>query len=248
MQDNSIQNFIDEFQTTLDKIELQSKKVDVNLQGIDNLKTSIDDIKASNESLANRIDEAVNRLSQIEAPKVDVSVPNISLPEIKIPEIKLPEIKVPKAEVSVTLPTNIAKPKWFDLSGIDKILTLLKKLNLELPSKPEEAIPVRLSDGKKFIDSLTTAVVRAGSYAPAPFKNSLGNAQANVTETGDTIVVNQETVPTDIHNNNASIVVSYNAGGECVKIEKTINGVTYTKTITRVDNVVASTLPISAWS
>jgi hypothetical protein len=32
-----------------------------------------------------------------------------------------------------------------------------------------------------------------------------------------------------------------------VKIEKTIGATTYTKTFTRSDNAVATTLPISAW-
>jgi hypothetical protein len=47
---------------------------------------------------------------------------------------------------------------------------------------------------------------------------------------------------------NPSMTVSYNAAGDVVKIEKVIGGVTYTKTLTRSDNTVASTLPISAWS
>jgi hypothetical protein len=47
---------------------------------------------------------------------------------------------------------------------------------------------------------------------------------------------------------NASLTISYNAEGEVVKIEKTIGSTVYTKTLTRTDNVVASTLPISSWS
>lgn len=47
---------------------------------------------------------------------------------------------------------------------------------------------------------------------------------------------------------NASTVISFNAAGECIKIEKTIGSTTYTKLFTRSDNVIASTLPISAWS
>ena len=57
-----------------------------------------------------------------------------------------------------------------------------------------------------------------------------------------------ETPPTDATKTNPSLVLSYNAAGECVKIEKTIGATTYTKTFTRSDNVVASTLPISVWS
>jgi hypothetical protein len=54
--------------------------------------------------------------------------------------------------------------------------------------------------------------------------------------------------PTGSSGSNPSLVVSYNAAGEVVKLEKTIGSTTYTKTFTRSDNAVASTLPISVWS
>jgi len=47
---------------------------------------------------------------------------------------------------------------------------------------------------------------------------------------------------------NPSLTLSFNAAGEVVKIEKTINGVTSTKTISNDDSVVASTKVISEWS
>ena len=58
----------------------------------------------------------------------------------------------------------------------------------------------------------------------------------------------QETTPVDPSKSNPSMTVSYNSAGDVVKLEKVIGGVTYTKTLTRSDNTVASTLPISAWS
>lgn len=47
---------------------------------------------------------------------------------------------------------------------------------------------------------------------------------------------------------NASLVVSYNAAGDVIQLDKTINGTIYRKTITRSDMTVAYTLPISSWS
>ena len=66
--------------------------------------------------------------------------------------------------------------------------------------------------------------------------------------THELLTQTNETAPTDATKVNPSLTVSYNAAGDVVKLEKTIGGTTYTKTFTRSDNVVASTLPISVWS
>lgn len=61
-------------------------------------------------------------------------------------------------------------------------------------------------------------------------------------------VVSKETAPTDSSKTNGSLVVSYNAAGDVVKLQKTIAGVTYTKTISNSDETVSTTKTISAWS
>jgi hypothetical protein len=66
--------------------------------------------------------------------------------------------------------------------------------------------------------------------------------------TKDQFIAEREEVPTHSSKVNPSIVVSMNAAGDVVKVEKTIKGVVYTKTISQSDNVVASTQTISAWS
>jgi len=47
---------------------------------------------------------------------------------------------------------------------------------------------------------------------------------------------------------NPSMVVSYNAAGDVVKLEKTIGSTTYTKTFSNTDTTVATTMNISVWS
>jgi hypothetical protein len=47
---------------------------------------------------------------------------------------------------------------------------------------------------------------------------------------------------------NPSTILSFNAAGDLIKIEKTIGETTYTKTISNADEVVASTKVISSWS
>lgn len=57
-----------------------------------------------------------------------------------------------------------------------------------------------------------------------------------------------ETAPTDTTKLNASTLVSFNASGEAIYVDKTIGANTFRKEITRTDMVVASTLPITNWS
>lgn len=57
-----------------------------------------------------------------------------------------------------------------------------------------------------------------------------------------------ETIPTDTTKLNASTLVSFNASGEAIYVDKTIGANTFRKEITRTDMVVASTLPITNWS
>lgn len=58
----------------------------------------------------------------------------------------------------------------------------------------------------------------------------------------------QDVPPTDTSKSNAVVVLSSNAAGDVVKIDKTINGVVYSKTISNTDEVIVSTKTISAWS
>lgn len=55
----------------------------------------------------------------------------------------------------------------------------------------------------------------------------------------------QETQPTDLSKTNGSLVITYNASDQPITIAKTINGVTYTKTLTWTGDVCTA---VSAWS
>lgn len=59
---------------------------------------------------------------------------------------------------------------------------------------------------------------------------------------------NDYDLPVSVSQSNSSLVVSYNVSGDVVKIEKTINGTSYTKTISNADTVIVSSKTISAWS
>ena len=86
-----------------------------------------------------------------------------------------------------------------------------------------------------------------GTLGTADVKGSANTLPFSVNPTTGAAYVNSiDLGPLD--NTNPSLVVSYNAAGDAVKLEKTIGSTTYTKTFTRSDNVVASTLPISVWS
>jgi hypothetical protein len=64
---------------------------------------------------------------------------------------------------------------------------------------------------------------------------------------GKKVLVLEDT-PTSPYQLNPTITLSYNAAGDVVKIEKVISGVTYTKTISRDDEVIVKTTTISEWS
>lgn len=50
-----------------------------------------------------------------------------------------------------------------------------------------------------------------------------------------------------VSQSNPSLVLSFNAAGDVIIVAQTINGVTYTKTFSNVDETVASTQTISEW-
>jgi hypothetical protein len=58
-----------------------------------------------------------------------------------------------------------------------------------------------------------------------------------------------ETAPTDSSKTNASYVLSYNAGGELVRVDKTIGTTTYRKAVTPIsgDTTITNTKSFAAW-
>jgi hypothetical protein len=111
-----------------------------------------------------------------------------------------------------------------------------EKLSIAIADKMPEGIDYKkIADaiGKKLAEGLVSL---GGSHS----KNSSSSSQ-------DSIKI-KETSPTDATKANPSLVVSYNAAGDVVLLEKTIGGTTYTKTFSNADTIVASTKDISSWS
>jgi hypothetical protein len=67
---------------------------------------------------------------------------------------------------------------------------------------------------------------------------------------GKPLVKIVETVPTDSTKLNASYVLSYNAGGELVRVVKTVGATNYTKNIVPLsaDTTITQTVTVGAWS
>lgn len=65
----------------------------------------------------------------------------------------------------------------------------------------------------------------------------------NQTSGGQLSVV-KEVPPTDSTKSNSSLVITYDASNNPITLEKTINGVTYTKTLTYTDGNLTD---ISSW-
>lgn len=58
--------------------------------------------------------------------------------------------------------------------------------------------------------------------------------------------ITQPVAPTS--GNNPTTILSFNVAGDLIKIQKTIQGVTYEKTLSNDDMVVSETQTISSWS
>lgn len=88
--------------------------------------------------------------------------------------IRAIKLQAPKVEVTVPDQMEVKKPSWlkdiFDSSAIeDKLDEIKEKLGqekedkaLEWPKEAKEAIPVRLSDGDKFINQLQQVITQGG--------------------------------------------------------------------------------------
>jgi len=244
----------------LEKVELKKEREKADkFRGevgnkIDSLEKSIKEI-VFNTDISSVINEIKN--IKLEQPKVNVIVPEIkspevvvSIPEIKIPKIEVPPIKVnvPEAKVTVNLPEEMAikEPYWLS-KVIEPLLSAIKGIvisapKMTLPSKATEAIPVRLSNGKKFYEILSNIGTQVGGAIDT---SSLATS-ANQTN-GDQLVKIKETSPLDSSKLNASLLLSKNAAGELVYLDKTFDSTTVRKTFTRSDMIVATTEAISAF-
>lgn len=187
MNNDEALRLIDELQTQLDKIETKQKEVKVNLMGVEEISNALNDLKDSQERMVesfNKASEALQSLTiespVVKVPDVSVTVPDIKIPTIVIPEIKVPNVIVPEIKIPKSTPVDL-KP----------VLSLLKQIATQefvLPSDPKNAIPVRISDGEKFIDALTTAVRSGGTVVTSPYRSAIGNAQAMLNADNEVLV------------------------------------------------------------
>lgn len=130
------------------------------------------------ENISDILDEIKN--IKVEVPTVEVNSPDIIIPEIKVPdinvevpEIKIPEIKVPEVKVNVEAPiVNVNNPEEIKVkepTWISKIFTPIVEAiknkvipPVVFPKNANEAIPVRLSNGKKFYEILSNIGTQIG--------------------------------------------------------------------------------------
>lgn len=194
------------------------------------------------------LEELKNIKTVLNKPEKEIVIPKFpTIPEfpkeIKVsnfpptpepPEIKLPDIPMFPREM------KISKPLWFDLSKIDLLLmslnnsikTVFNKISeFRIPKKAEEAIPVRLSDGKKFYEAITQVI--GGGFG--------GGSSGGFKEVNATI---REVEPTNELKSNASMVLTYDTG-KLIKITKTISGTSYEKTLSYTGDDLTG---VSTWS
>ena len=154
------QKFVEDFQVTLDKLELEYKKpkVDVNILGIDGLKETLRQLQEFQKILLENFRQIVEAVRDI---RIDAPV----IPEVRVPApqvtVNVPKVEVPKAFVEVTLPKemDIKKPSWLRFTEFGDVKIILKDIaralfSFRFPAEANEAIPVRLSDGKNFIEAV----------------------------------------------------------------------------------------------
>lgn len=114
---------------------------------LENLLRLISQIIATHEDVLNRVE--LN-------PTINVTTPDVNIPEIKIPEINIPEFHIPAPVVNVEAPNVTVTPASVRID-IESIIEALKPLE-HLSNRPDSPISVRLSDGKKFLESMKALV------------------------------------------------------------------------------------------
>lgn len=178
---NTLQAELDAQKESSNKQELQDK--------LDALQSAISDTNIGNNEAISGIFEAI-RAIELPTPQVTVQPPEVTVnvPEIKVPETKIPPIQVPKPQVNFPESFSIKRPTWLpkiDLSpitrAIDKLIGAIPQV--KWPTDAKDAIPVRLSDGKKFYVAIATAATAISDILT--FKTADGaKAAALVDETG----------------------------------------------------------------
>lgn len=99
------------------------------------------------------------KIPEIKIPEVKVTIPDIKLPPILVPEVKIPSINYtpPRIVIPPIKFPEITLPSLAPL--VDKVTTLIESVKVfRWPTEASSPISVRLSDGEKFIETLTTVV------------------------------------------------------------------------------------------
>lgn len=173
-----------------------------------------------------------NPVNTVKVSNLDDIKQNTEIKITNLEEIKIPDNKI----VSVSNLKDYSE----GLDVLSKLISILVKksesnkpieVDLDKYTKESKPLAVRLSTGKLFYNAIMTAVAAGMSTS----------GLSGIFEI-------QETIPTDHTKVNAQTTLSYNAAGDVVKIEKVIDGATYTKTISNDDETITDTKVISSWS
>jgi hypothetical protein len=231
-------------------VEGVKQLIDTNVAGIKALQKDVNKLEKSSlnnilletrtsKNQLKRIEAAINGLEvnpniTVQAPKV--SVPDIKIPDIKVPEVKIPEIKIPEIKVP--------------------------KQDVKFPTKAKDALPVRLSDGKKFyraIENIASFPVKfGGGGGEFAYSDSSGRKGYGLIDSDNHVQVDTLTQP-DIKTRNTvtgtseyvtaiqgngSLALTW-TDGNLTRIVKTIGATTYTKTFSYSGGNLTG---ISTWS
>lgn len=163
--------------------------------------------------------QKVEIINQKETQKVEVINPTIS-ESVKFPEVQKVEVtnkdKIKFPETQKVTVTNLPKPNVVKFPDSQDVRVLnpteipIGKGDNPKYSNPEEFVPVRLTDGKKFykaIDEFYTATTG-------------GNGKTKIVET----------VPTDPSKLNPTTTLSFNAAGQMIYIDTIVGSDTYRET------------------
>lgn len=169
MDKKNAQDILDELDETLEKIEGPELKTEI-ARNKKSLRERIVDILLEEIRSPVEIREAIIKTQQVVGAQFVQLVNAIKAIRVDIPkrftvnvenEVKISNLKdIPKPVLKVPDSVEVRRPPWIDefaLTPISKAISqiLIAIKTFKWPKDADEAIPVRLSDGKKFYEAIT---------------------------------------------------------------------------------------------
>lgn len=143
-----------------------SHEVSIKLQEPGSTKMLTDEVKQTKLSLKNWLTEILAAIKSIKLQSPDVTLNSPDEVAIKKPNWLREVFSLKRIEDSLdTIQENLKEPK--------------EEKELKFPTSPDEAVPVRLSDGKKFIEQLTQVIQSGGGGTSIPKATSTASGQTN---------------------------------------------------------------------